>query len=285
MTTRLSFPIGAFRTGLLLACCLSSLDLAAAPVYQLASQRYFGDPGGRNSSSGNQPFTPATNTQLLTSYSDGNSFDGRSAIRHGSVVMETSTSVTVNQAIVTDNVSGLLARNRVTLYDSLVVTGGTGTAYLAPVIHVTGTFTDNSSVLYGALNACFGTGMCVVLGIPGGVSTGGAQNVDLIWTPSSSIFPPTFEITFGDAETAYMFFGTSVSALGGSGVDVPAGNSLEADFRFELQGYRVLDADGNLLSSAVVHSEALTSAVPEPESVVMAAMGLALLLAWSRRRA
>ena len=283
MSMRLPFSIGASGIGLLLLCCIAPMNLAAGPFYELSAQRSFGTAAGRNSSSGNQPFTPTTNDVLQTNYSDGNSFNGLSSISQGSVVMETSTSVTVNQAITTDNVVGFLARNRVTLYDSLVVTGGTGTAYLVPVVHITGTFVDNSSLLFGGLSACFGTGGCVLLAVPGGFSTGGVQNVDVMWSPSPSVFPPTFEITFGNTQTAFMFFGTSVTAWEGQGVNIPAGNSLSADFRFELLGYRVLDKDGNLIPGAVVRSEAL-SQVPEPESAAMGAIGLVLFLAFARRK-
>ncbi len=284
MNRRFSFPIGASGTGLLLALCMASMNLAAAPLYQLSSQRYFGEASGRVSNTGSQPFTSATNAELPISYNDGNVYLGRSAIRNGSVVMEAKTSVAINQQVTTDNVLGELARDRVVFYDSLVVTGGTGTAYLSPVVHISGTFNDGSSLLVARLDACFGTSTCTILSVPGGFSTGGAQAFDLVWSPSPSVNPPGFEITFGDTETAFMFFGAAVFALGGTGVDVPAGNSASADFEFVLQGYRVLDENGDLIPGAVVHSEALTAQAPEPESAAMGAIGLALFLAFSRRK-
>lgn len=269
---------------LLLGLCAGWMvpGLDAAPVYSIESMRYFGDPGSRFTGIYSQPFTGSTNDQHVVNYSDGNVYNGRSAIRSAPVVMETSTSVAINQPVTTDNAVGFLARDRATLYDSVLVTGGTGTAYLTPVVHITGEFTDNSGALYASVNACFGTSTCALLGIAGGTSTGGVQSVDVMWSPSPSIYPQGFEITFGAPATAYMFFGTNVIAAGGNGVTIPGGNAIDADFRYELMGYLVLDGNGNLIPGASVQSDAL--GVPEPTPGVLMGLGLGLVLVRTWRR-
>lgn len=281
--TKITFQRGAAAKLLLVVSAgLIVPGLEAAPVYSLESMRYFGDPGSRVTGVYGQPFTGSTNDQHVVNYSDGNFYNGRSAIRSAPVVMETSTSVAINQAVTTDNPVGFLARDRATLYDSVLVTGGAGTAYLTPVVHITGQFTDDSSALYGSVSACFGTSTCTLLGIPGGASAGGVQNVDVMWSPSPSIYPPGFEITFGAPVTTYMFFGTNVIAAGGNGVTVPGGEAVDASFRYELMGYLVLDGDGNEIRGASVQSDAL--GVPEPAPGVLMGLGLGLVLVRTLRR-
>jgi len=252
----------------------------AGPIYSLGSQRYFGDPNGRVTGFVDTLLTGSTNDEHVVNYNDGNVYDGRSAMQGAPLLMETSTSVSINQAVVTDNAVGFLARDRVTLRDSVLVTGGSGTAYLLPLVRVSGIFVDNSAPLFGQLNACFGTTGCNLLGVAGGTSTGGVQNVDTVWIPAF-VNPAAYEFTFGAPITTFMFFGTNIIAGGGQGVTVPGGESASADFSYQLLGYKVVDGNGNDVPGVTINSGALS--LPEPGTGTLGGLGLAALAAGARR--
>ena len=98
------------------------------------------------------------------------------------------------------------------------------------------------------------------------MSTGGFQNVDVFYTPgidatTSFQFGATFSISY----SALLF----AQIIGGP--QATPGGPVTGDFTNGLQlvSLRAVNADGHDIPGAVIHSELLDMAAPEPDSILL----------------
>ncbi|BCS35082.1 hypothetical protein TBR22_A43080 [Luteitalea sp. TBR-22] len=157
--------------------------------------------------------------------------------------------------------------------DGLLVTGGSGQAYLLPTFGVDGAFDDAHATAASTLSICAGIPSCPLTGL--GFSQGGVQPIDVLYTPTVGL---STRFTFDQPFNLFFFINLGVSALPGV---LEAGGPVGGDIRLRLAGYRIVDANGDDIDGASLTSD-LLNPVPEPAGLALAAVGLATAL---RRRA
>ena len=258
---------------------------SATVIYLLRNTVDF--PTGPNFDDKTGTLTPTTVDSHETMFSTNpgnpadNHFDGLSTINGGPFRIGLQSLLTIGQA--TTGVSGFLTGVAAPVSEANVtVTGGSGTAFLLPTFRVTGSLnSDNPSVEEG-VDACMGNGSCFPHTIA--FTIGGSQNVDVLYSPA---IDSTTSFQFGTPFN--ISYGVSVinSIFGGS--QAMPGGPVTADFTngVQLISMEVVDANGNVIPGAVIHSELLSSAgAPEPGSILLCGTGLLLagLVTWRRKR-
>ena len=266
---------------------LLAFALLAIPVrsecgpitYTLREGRFFGgapDPSRDLTSSG--AFTPVTNVALPATYATGGpspvTFTGNSTAQGAPLELRAANAVVAQSSTALQfNVAPFGDTSFVTLVQSglqengVVVTGSSGTGYLLPHFRVDGTFTDAHASAFGQLGICAGISGCLATGL--GNSSAGVQTLDVTFTPDIGA---QTAFTFGTPFQFFFFLSSGISS-GTSGTLAPG--SVSADFRLRLLGFSVVDANGNDISGAVVHSD--LAPVPEPAVGALLLLGLAAL--------
>jgi hypothetical protein len=247
--------------------------LPAAVVYTLNNRRFFPAADGTVSEANSNPFTASTVDSVTTHYTDPlttNQFDAVSGVTGSPFQVAAKNSVTINQPT-TSSCCGILSLVSSAMNDSSVlVTGGTGTAYLLPTFRIHGTFDDNNSSLELSASTCAGNASCVLSSAAFTV-TPGLQTVDTLFTPGIT---SSTQFDFGTPFNFFFFLEAGIQYLG---PQANPGGTSTADLRMELVGIRVTDAGGVTIPGANISSAFLEIAAPEPGSAVLS--GLTLLSA------
>lgn len=271
----------------LLACALLAVPVRGecGPItYSLREGRFFGGvPDASRDVTSSGAFTPATNAALPATYSTGGpspvTFTGNATTQGtplelratNTVVAQSSTALQFNVAPFDDTSFVTLVQSRLQ-ENGVVVTGASGTGYLLPHFRVDGTFSDAHATAFGQLGICAGISACAATGL--GNSSAGVQALDVLFTPGIGA---QTAFTFGTPFNFFFFLSSGISS-GTSGTLAPG--SVSADFRLRLLGFSVVDANGNDISGAVVHSDL----APVPEPAVSALLLLGVMALRRRRR-
>ncbi len=273
---------------LLLAVTLPSPAMAGPIAYTLRNAHFFGGtPGPTREILQSGTFTPSSSESDTYVFSTGGAapvvFTGTAASQGTPFALTVSNLIEAGSPTAlqfnlspndpTDFVS--LVQSRVQ-ENGLIATGGSGVAYLLPTFRVDGAFEDAHALAVATASICAGIQSCAATGL--GFSSGGAQALDLLYTPAIGA---STEFTFGQAFNLFFFLSSGVnsSAVG----SLAAGGPIGGDFRLRLEGYRIVDANGVDIDRASLTSDLLNPArVPEPATLLVTAAGLAAVL---RRRA
>jgi hypothetical protein len=246
-------------------------------------------PTGPNFDDKSGTLTPATVDSHETVFSTNpgnpadNHFDGLSTITGGPFRIGLHSLLTIGQA--TTGVTGILTAVAANVSETgVTITGGSGTGYLLPTFRVTGSFNDGNPSVEESVTMCAGNGSCI-LNAPA-FTTGGFRNVDFLYSPAAD---STTSFQFGTSFSIDYSVAVFNSILSGS--QAMPGGPVTADFTngVQLVSMRVVNGDGNVIPSAVIHSELLNIAgAPEPGSILLCGTGLLLAgvrgLRWTPKR-
>ena len=255
---------------------------SATITYSLRDARSFGETSGREALESGA-FTSSLSEQLTVNFSTGGAtpttFDAIATnqalpFRLGvsnRVNAAADTALTFNSDFVTPTMIVSLVQSQIR-ETGVVVTGGSGTGYLLPTFGIKGSFDDSHAGAFGSVSMCAGADSCVLSGVAN--STGPAV-VDTTFTPWIGVGT---DFTFGTPFTFFFFisagigsFNTGTLAPGEIGVDFTSG--------LQLLSVSVVDANGDPIPGAVIHSEFLYRlAVPEPATFALLALGLSALM-------
>jgi hypothetical protein len=257
-------------------------------TYFLRDARFFGgdpatDTTRETTSSG--AFTSASAESLAATYSTGGAtpttFNGLASNQGTPFALSVSNHVTAGESVALNfNTSPFGATNFVSLVQSrvqengLLATGASGTGYLIPTFSVEGTFGDAHGSASANLSACAGISSCTATGL--GFSTGGAQSVDILFSPAIAA---NTSFTFGTPFSFFFFVSAGVSAFPSGTLE--AGGPVNGDFTMRIAGYKIVDGNGNVIPGATLDSS-LFRTVPEPSSLLL--LALALGAGWALRR-
>lgn len=273
---------------------LPALLAFAAPAvadvsYFHRDARFFGDTAGRETNGGGTFGVPLSE-QLAVNFSTGGGtptlFDALATTQGAPFRLGASNHIdaAANTAL-TFNIAPNDPTNFVSLVQSgitdtnVTISGGIGTAYLLPTFRITGSFDDNHSSAFASISMCAGVNSCN----PQNVATSITSTVvDELFTPAINT---ATDFTFDTPFTLFFFMSAGIFS---SSVGNLAPGELSANFLggLELVGLSVVDANGDPIPDAVIHSDFLDLlAVPEPMPVALLAFGLSALVLRRRRRA
>lgn len=271
------------------ACLLGlpALLVFAAPAsadvsYFHRDARFFGDTTGRETTGGGTFGVPSSE-QLAVNFSTGGGtptlFDALATTQGSPFRLGASNHVSAaaNTAL-TFNIGPMDPTNFVSLVQSgitdnnVTVTGGTGTAYLLPTFRVTGSFDDNHVDAFASIGMCAGVNSCT----PTNVATSLTSTVvDALFTPDIGI---ATDFTFDTPVTLFFFISAGIFSFD---IGTLGPGELSADFTGGLQlvGLSVVDANGDPIPDAVIHSDFLDLlAVPAPAPLALMLAGLSALI-------
>jgi hypothetical protein len=250
---------------------------AGVLTYTLTNRRFFPAADGTLIATTSNDLTTLTNDSLITAFTDpltGNQFNATSAIAGSPFQLHDINSVTIAQA--TDSsCCSILSLVSTTVQDNhVLVTGGSGTAYMLPTFHVHGTIDDNNASLNLGIAVCAGNSSCVLSGA-GQTATPGLLNIDTLFTPGIS---SSTQFTFGTPFSFFFFLEPSIQYLG---LQATPGGTSTVDIRMDLVGIRISDANGNTIPGQI---DAAILDIPVPEPAPFLLCGLALLAGVRLRR-
>jgi hypothetical protein len=250
---------------------------AGVVTYTLNNRRFFPAADGTVSDATSGGLTSATFDVKTTAYTDpltGNQFNAVSSVSGSPFQLHDVNSVTLSQPA-TSSVPNIFTLVSSSISETnVLITGGSGTAYLLPTFHIYGSMDDNNASLQLGIAVCAGNATCVLSGA-GSTTTPGFHPVDTLFTPgitSSTAF------TFGVPFNIFFFLEPSLQYLG---PQANPGATSTVDVRMDLVGMRIADADGNTIGGNI-DSTVLDLAAPEPASALLC--GLAFLAAGFRLR-
>ncbi|MCU0806040.1 MAG: PEP-CTERM sorting domain-containing protein [Burkholderiales bacterium] len=261
----------------------------SGPVsYILRDARFFGgdpatDPSRETTASG--AFNSASAESLAAAYSTGGAtpttFNGLASNQGTPFALSVSNHVSAGTPVALNfNSAPYDPTNFVSLVQSrvqesgLLATGASGTGYLIPTFSVTGSFDDTHASASANLGACAGISSCTATGLA--FSAGGAQSVDVLFSPAIAA---NTSFTFGTPFDFFFFVSAGVSAFPAG--TLAAGGPVNGDFTMRIAGYKIVDANGNVIPGAMLDSS-LFRTVPEPSSLLL--LALALATGWALRR-
>jgi hypothetical protein len=257
-------------------------DAQAAMAYLFRNTHDF--PTGPNFDDKSGTLTPTTTDSLFTSFSTNpgdptnNQFDGVASIDAAPFRMGAKNTVTIGETTsATFNgfpINTLSAVAVVMTESGVLVTGGSGTAYLLPTFRSRGTFDIANPTLVGTNTVCLGNNLCNAAAFTGAIGPG-IHNIDALYTPQ---IDSTTAFQFGVPFTISYSYGAFIGFNGGP---AQPGGPAVADFTsgMELVSVAVVDSTGNPIPGAQIHSEFFDLATaPEPADLLLCASGCAMLL-------
>ena len=276
-----------------LATALATGPALAGVTYSLRDARFFGETTQRETTEGGT-FTPGSVEDLTVNFSNGvnpPTFFSAVSTNQGTpfrlgvnnnVSASANTALTFNSDFVTPTTIVSIVSSTVQ-ETGVTVTGGSGTAYLLPTFRLKGSFSDGHPTAFGSVGMCAGINVCTLSGVAN--SSAGPSNVDTTFTPGIGT---ATDFTFGDPFTFFFFITASINSFT-TGNLAPGALGVHFTDGLELLSVAVVDANGDPIPGAIIHSEFLdwmnpgTTAVPEPSTLALLGLGLGAL--FTRRRA
>jgi len=262
-----------------IVAALAGSICSGTPTYNLRDGRYFPDgPGSPFNTFKSGTFTSTTSDSLAVSFStdpgnpaDADTFDGFTSVGTGPFLLATDNAVTINTATTNFSNIGIYSIVQSGISDpGVVVTGGSGTGYLLPTFHVQGTLGDSNPNALVADEICAGNGSCILSSIFPAI-TSGIQHVDGSYTPAIG---SDTSFQFGTPFSFFFFFGSAIEEFNSPN---PGGTTL-ADLTLQFEGFQVVDANGNPIRGAQIHSPFLDAInAPEPGTAATGLLALPVL--------
>jgi len=255
---------------------------AADVTYFHRDARFFGETVGRETTAGGT-FTVPLSEQLPVNFSTGGgtptTFDALATTQGAPFRLGASNyvSAAANTAL-SFNIAPNDPTNIVSLVqsgitdNSVTITGGSGTAYLLPTFRITGSFDDSHASAFASVSMCAGVNSCNPMNVATSLTS---TVVDALFTPDIGL---STDFIFDTPFTLFFFMSAGIAS---SSIGNLAPGALGADFAggLELVGFSVVDANGDPLPGAVIHSDFLDLlTVPEPAPLALIALGLSALI-------
>ena len=233
---------------LLLVLALPAEGLCGPITFSLRAAHFFGGtPGSTREVLESGAFTSGSSENLSHTFSTGGStpvvFTGTSASQGTPFELSVANLIEAGEtAGLQSNIAPFdpipivsLVQSRVQ-ENGLFASGASGVGYLLPTFRVEGAFEDAHASASANLAICAGIPSCPLTGL--GVSSGGAQTVDTLFTP---VLAPQAQFTFDVPFNYFFFVSAGVQSAGNA---IAAGGPLGGDFRLQIVGYKIVDANG-----------------------------------------